>query len=216
MKSHRRGTAGAAGAAREASALARVAAASSAVGAPAVSPALLGQRVRTQLLLAHIPGVRAIDVPPGERGAAVLAVAASLAQLHALTRTTPSDDVAIGSGTGPDLTGLAALCDAVGLVLPISTTTQTGRAGTWLIPDWSAVAADWDAVHVSVAGYLTTATRALPVADGTAATMLAGWNPDQTWWLTDILATTTPHPAESWHNPEDPDGSDFGWRLASS
>jgi len=91
----------------------------------------------------------------------------------------------------------------------------TGRAGTWLIPDWSAVAADWDAVHVSVAGYLTTATRALPVADGTAATMLAGWNPDQTWWLTDILATTTPHPAESWHNPEDPDGSDFGCRLAS-
>jgi len=125
MKSHRRGTAGAAGAAREESALARVAAASSAVGAPAVSPALLGQRVRThQLLLAHIPGVRAIDVPPGERGAAVLAVAASLAQLHALTRTAPSDNAAVLSGTDPDLTGLAALCDAVGLVLPLSTTTQ--------------------------------------------------------------------------------------------
>jgi len=95
------------------------------VGAPAVSPALLGQRVRThQLLLAHIPGVRAIDVPPGERGAAVLAVAASLAQLHALTRTAPSDNAAVLSGTDPDLTGLAALCDAVGLVLPLSTTTQ--------------------------------------------------------------------------------------------
>ncbi len=105
--------------------MARVAAASSAVGAPAVSPALLGQRVGThQLLLAHIPGVRAIDVPPGKRGAAVLAVAASLAQLHALTRTAPSDSAAVGSGTDPDLTGLAVLCDAVGVVLPISITTQ--------------------------------------------------------------------------------------------
>lgn len=91
----------------------------------------------------------------------------------------------------------------------------TGRVGTWLIPDWSAVADDWDAVHVSVAAYLTTATRALPVADGTAATVLAGWNPDQTYWLTDVLATTTPHP-ESWVNHEDPDGPDFAWCLAST
>jgi hypothetical protein len=62
----------------------------------------------------------------------------------------------------------------------------TGRAGTWLIPDYQAVAADYDAVHVSVGGYLTTAGRALPVT-GDAATMLAGWDPDQTYWLTDTL-----------------------------
>ena len=67
----------------------------------------------------------------------------------------------------------------------------TGRTGAWLIPDWAAVAADWDAVHLSVGGYLATATRALVVADGEAATVLAGWNPDQTWWLTDILTADT-------------------------
>jgi len=90
----------------------------------------------------------------------------------------------------------------------------TGRVGRWRIPDWSAVADDWDAVHVTVAGYLTTATRALPLGDGDSATILAGWNPDQTWWLTDTLATTTGHPA-SWHNPCDPNGPDFAWRPDS-
>jgi hypothetical protein len=90
----------------------------------------------------------------------------------------------------------------------------TGRVGTWHMPDWRAIADDWDAVHLSVAAYLTTATRVLPLADRASATVLAGCNPDQTWWLTDTLATTTPHPA-SWHNPDDPGGPDPGWRPAS-
>lgn len=77
----------------------------------------------------------------------------------------------------------------------------TGREGAWYIPDWAAVAADWDAVHVTVAGYLTTATRALPLPDGHAATMLAGWNPDQTWWLADILRRTAE--PDHWHNTEE-------------
>lgn len=67
----------------------------------------------------------------------------------------------------------------------------TGRAGAWRIPDWATVAADWDAVHLSVGGYLATATRPLTVADGEAATVLAGWNPDQAWWLTDILTANS-------------------------
>lgn len=62
----------------------------------------------------------------------------------------------------------------------------TGRDGRWTIPDWPAVAEDWDAVHVSVAAYLQTAQRALPVADD-AATVLAGWGPGATVWLTDAL-----------------------------
>jgi hypothetical protein len=37
----------------------------------------------------------------------------------------------------------------------------TGRAGNWLIPDYSAVAADYDGIHLTVGGYLTTAGRAL-------------------------------------------------------
>ena len=61
---------------------------------------------------------------------------------------------------------------------------HTGRAGTWLIPDWAAVATRFDAVHLTVDGYLSTAGRALPV--GAAATVLAGWSPDETWWLTDV------------------------------
>jgi len=81
----------------------------------------------------------------------------------------------------------------------------TGWAGRWLIPDYAAVAADWDAVHVSVAGYLTTAGIALPVDDGWCA-MLAGWDPDATWWLTDVLSFTGP--------PEDRRADDqvpLGW-----
>jgi hypothetical protein len=49
-------------------------------------------------------------------------------------------------------------------------------------------------VHLSVAGYLATAGRRLPVGD--AGTVLAGWDPDQTYWLTDIL--TLGGPASTW------------------
>jgi hypothetical protein len=66
----------------------------------------------------------------------------------------------------------------------------TGRDGAWLIPDWEAVSHDWDAVHLSVLGYLATATRLLEVGDGSSATLLAGWDPDQSWWLTDILTVS--------------------------
>ena len=70
----------------------------------------------------------------------------------------------------------------------------TGWDGHWLIPDFAAVAEDYDAVHVSLAGYLATAGRALRVDD--ACTILAGWNPDQTYWLTDML--TLAGPATKW------------------
>jgi hypothetical protein len=85
----------------------------------------------------------------------------------------------------------------------------TGRAGRWLIPDYAAVAADWDAVHLTVAGYLSTAGAAGPV-DRKVATVLAGWNPDQTWWLTDAL--TLGGPAAYWVNPE----GDGPWRAVST
>lgn len=65
---------------------------------------------------------------------------------------------------------------------------STGRRGPWVIPDWQAVADRWDGVHLQVRGYLDAAGRAVPVPaapgvpDG-AATVLAGWSPDETWWL---------------------------------
>ena len=65
----------------------------------------------------------------------------------------------------------------------------TGWDRAWAIPDWAAVAADVDGVHLTVDGYLSTAGRALPVRvpsfGGPVATVLGGWDPDATWWLTD-------------------------------
>jgi hypothetical protein len=66
----------------------------------------------------------------------------------------------------------------------------TGWAGSWLMPDYAAAAFDYDAIHLSVGGYLTTAGNALPV-DG-ARCLLAGWDPDETYWLADVLAAAGP------------------------
>jgi hypothetical protein len=60
----------------------------------------------------------------------------------------------------------------------------TGRDGRWLMPDWAAVAVDHDAVHLTAAAYLAAAGTAVPVDDG-AASIIAGWNPDETYWLSD-------------------------------
>jgi hypothetical protein len=61
----------------------------------------------------------------------------------------------------------------------------TGRTGRWFIPDWHAIAADYEAVHLTAAAYLATPGRALDVEGG--ATVLAGWDPDATFWLADVL-----------------------------
>jgi hypothetical protein len=72
----------------------------------------------------------------------------------------------------------------------------TGWAGTWLMPDYAAVSADYDAIHLSVGGYLTTAGNALPV--GEARCLLAGWDPDETYWLADILTPAGPPVRWTW------------------
>lgn len=122
----------------------------------------------------------------------------------------PADDARVYEVQGPD--------DWAGLVgrYPLDVTRSrrhdwwrvTGWAGRWLIPDYAAVAADWDAVHVSVAGYLTTAGFAIPIGDG-ACTMLAGWDPDATWWLTDVLSLTGP--PQDWREDDD---APLGWVRA--
>lgn len=59
----------------------------------------------------------------------------------------------------------------------------TGEYRHWYIPDWAAVAADYDAAHLTMLGYLTTPGIAIPLSRNEGATLLAGWNPDATWWL---------------------------------
>lgn len=83
----------------------------------------------------------------------------------------------------------------------------TGWAGTWLMPDYAAAAADYDAIHLTVGGYLTTAGRALVVDD--ARCLLAGWDPDATYWLADVL--TNGGPAVRWIRD---DSAPLGWRKA--
>jgi hypothetical protein len=78
---------------------------------------------------------------------------------------------------------------------PAASSTWSGARRTLSrLPDFAAVAADYDAVHVSVVAYLVTAGRAAPVDD--AGTVLAGWDPDLTYWLTDTL--TLAGPATDW------------------
>ncbi|ALG86509.1 hypothetical protein ACH46_01535 [Gordonia phthalatica] len=65
----------------------------------------------------------------------------------------------------------------------------TGMETRWVMPNWESVAAKYDGIHLSVAGYLTSATRAIAVDDD-VHTMIAGWRPDGTAWLTDDAVTT--------------------------
>jgi hypothetical protein len=79
----------------------------------------------------------------------------------------------------------------------------TGVDRRWVIPDWSLVAEAWDAVHLSVVGYLTAAGRALPV-DGDVATVVAGWHPDSTIWLRPVPDSGPD--SRSWTLSRDTDG----------
>ncbi|MHA7281910.1 hypothetical protein [Arthrobacter sp. TMS2-4] len=90
----------------------------------------------------------------------------------------------------------------------------TGHDGAWVIPDWEKVAERWDAVHLTVLAYLGGANRALQI-DADTFTVLAGWNPDTTMWLTDV-AREWEGPRQQWHRstyqeawtkiPDDPMG----------
>ncbi|CAO1649012.1 hypothetical protein NYA9BBAC_00124 [Salinibacterium sp. NYA9b] len=75
----------------------------------------------------------------------------------------------------------------------------TGRSGKWMMPDWSRVADDFDAVHLTLAAYLSAAGVAIPLDDGFAS-VIAGWNPDETYWFTDVV--THPGSDASWMRDE--------------
>ncbi|WP_144018590.1 hypothetical protein [Demequina sp. NBRC 110051] len=59
----------------------------------------------------------------------------------------------------------------------------TGRDDVrWVIPDWPTIAVEWDAVHLTLAGYLDLAGRLIDVYEGVAS-VIAGWNPGATYWF---------------------------------
>lgn len=69
----------------------------------------------------------------------------------------------------------------------------TGRDGAWALPDWQAVAREYAGVHLTVGAYLSSATTAIPVVVGgePAASVIAGWNPDWTIWLSPRVRYST-------------------------
>ena len=75
----------------------------------------------------------------------------------------------------------------------------TGRDGRWLMPDWLDVAGDYDAVHLTARAYLGCAGVPLDLDDG--ATLIAGWNPDATFWLADVLEFGGP--PQRWRRDQD-------------
>ncbi|WP_194408945.1 hypothetical protein [Microbacterium cremeum] len=76
----------------------------------------------------------------------------------------------------------------------------TGRDGRWVVPDWSSVAREADGVHLSVAGYLTAATRLIEI-DHETGSVIAGWNPDETFWFRGVSAR--PADQERWRRDRD-------------
>lgn len=76
----------------------------------------------------------------------------------------------------------------------------TARSGEWVLPDWSRVAEEADAVHLTVAGYLAAAGRALPL-DDRRASVIAGWAPDTTFWFAGTNAR--PQDAATWRLADD-------------
>jgi len=81
-----------------------------------------------------------------------------------------------------------------------------GFDGGWIVPDWRAMAADWDAVHLQISGYLEAATRPILLREGVAS-VIAGWNPDETVWLT-ARPSVVGAPV-SWRHHDQ-----LGWRAA--
>lgn len=84
-------------------------------------------------------------------------------------------------------TAWAQLVDAYPLAVAESKRSDwldtTGEVHNWFIPDWAAVAHDFDGVHLTLNGYLTTPGIAVPLQNNDGATVLAGFDPDTTWWL---------------------------------
>ena len=59
-----------------------------------------------------------------------------------------------------------------------------GSEGDRLVPNWGAVSEEWDGVHLSLGGLLTSEQNRYESSDGW--TMLDFWHAEQTHWLRGI------------------------------
>jgi hypothetical protein len=60
------------------------------------------------------------------------------------------------------------------------------QIGGHVLPNWAGIRFDWDGVHLSWAGFLTTEGFVADLADG-AVTMLRYWGSERTLWLNDVF-----------------------------
>ncbi|WP_423494806.1 hypothetical protein IM711_05730 [Microbacterium esteraromaticum] len=122
-------------------------------------------------------------------------------------RATIAPDARVFEIDGPQ--AWADLCRRFPLVVTASRRHDwyrtTGRVGEWVIPDWASVAQHYDAVHLQTGAYLAVAGTAIEVGDGRAS-VIAGWNPDETYWLTS--AVQFDEPPQTWVSP---DGQNEEW-----
>jgi hypothetical protein len=85
---------------------------------------------------------------------------------------------------------------------------STGPTAHRLVPDWSQVAERYDAVHLQVGAYLTAAGVAITIDDSSeTASVIAGWNPDETYWFTPAIEYDDDH--TRWKLEDD--GTDVVW-----
>lgn len=85
----------------------------------------------------------------------------------------------------------------------------TGEQYRWFIPDWAAVATEFDGVHLSLAGYLTTAGVPIELESAGGATLLAGFDPDATLWLSPDAVIEVGAPERWQQQPGYLDGNDW-------
>lgn len=105
----------------------------------------------------------------------------------------------------------------------------TGEVEPWLLPDFDAMAAEFDGVHLTLRGYLSSAGLAipvprlvdpgegpevleqeLPVRPPAGHSVIAGWAPLSTYWLVD--ARVDPDSGAAWAS----DGQHAWWPASSS
>lgn len=71
----------------------------------------------------------------------------------------------------------------------------TGGDREWVMPDFFRLKDRYDGVHLTMGGYLATAGRLIPI-DEHRASVIAGWDPDATFWLRDM--DTAAEPFQTW------------------